>query len=93
MPAQEHIKTTKEYLQTLHPILVPLKMWSQIGIDLIAPLKECDSYKCIVTGVEYTRNCVEAGPLMEKTGVAVSKFPIDYSVNMVLVTYILQTKE
>ena len=39
---------------TLNSIPVPLKVWSQIGIDLIGPLKEIYSYKYIVTTIDYT---------------------------------------
>ena len=48
--------------KTLHPILVPLKVWSQIDIDLFGPLKE-DSYRYIVISLDYKSKYVEAGLL------------------------------
>ena len=58
--------------ETLHPIPVLLKVWNQISIDLLGPHKEIDSYKYIVTVMDYTSKFAEAEPL--KTGEAVAKF-------------------
>ena len=54
--ASQHINMTKlhRYQETLHPISVPLKVWSQIGINLLGPSQEIDGYKYIVTSVDYT---------------------------------------
>ena len=38
--------------ETLHPITVRLKVWSQIDIDLLCLVKEIDGYKRIVTAVD-----------------------------------------
>ena len=45
--------------EILHPIPVPLQLWSQISIDLIGPLKENEGYRYIVTAVDYTSKFVE----------------------------------
>ena len=54
---------------TLLPIPVCLKVWSQISIDLLEPLKEVVGYKYIVTAVYYTSKFVEAEAILQmKTG-------------------------
>ena len=53
--------------KTVHAILVPLKVWIQICIELIGPLKEIDSYGYIATAVDYMIN-FDAEPLKKKTG-------------------------
>ena len=71
----QHVITYKNIRvrKTLHPILVPLKVSSQIGIDLIGPLKESDGYRYIVTAVDYTSKFVEVEPLKENTSKSVAK--------------------
>ena len=61
------IKLQKDQ-ETLHPIPVLVKVWIKIGLDLFAPLKEKDSYRCIVTAVDYTSNFVGTEHLKEKLG-------------------------
>ena len=72
--ACQHMNTTKlqEGQENLHPIPVPLKVWTQTGFDLPGPLKGNDAYKYIVTAVNFTNEFVEAKPI--KTGEAVDKF-------------------
>ena len=38
----------------LHPILDPLKVWSEIGIDLIGPTKDIEGYGSFLTAVDDT---------------------------------------
>ena len=47
---------------------------SQIGIDLIGPLKEMAIYRYLVTPVDYTSNFVQIELIKEKTGEAAAKF-------------------
>eukprot|EP00731_Ephydatia_muelleri_P013496 Em0007g806a len=59
----------------LHPIPVPSKVWSQIGIDLIGPLPEtCRKNKYIVTVTDYFSKWPEGAPLKDKTAVGVADF-------------------
>ena len=52
MPACEHYQTTKKQ-KSLHSILVPPQVCSQIGINKLGQLKEIDGYKYVVTAVVY----------------------------------------
>ena len=64
----QHVSTYKlKMVMRIYPILVPLKVWSQIGNDLIGPTKETDGYGYTVTDVDYKS--------MFKTGEAFAKFP------------------
>ena len=40
--------------ETVHLIPVPLKVQSQISLDLLGPLKEVDGCTFIVTAMDYT---------------------------------------
>ena len=91
MPTYEHYQTTKGS-ETLHPIPVPVKAWSQIGIDLFGPLKEIDGHRYIVTAVDYTSKSVGTELLKDKTGEAVAKFLYKFCADMDQVKFILQTK-
>ena len=61
----KHVNTTKlqKGQKTLHPIPLPVKVWSQIGIDLLGPLKAIDGYKYIVTALDYISKFVQAESL------------------------------
>ena len=48
--------------ETLHPFPVPLRVWNHIGIGLLHPPKEIDSYRYIVTEVNYTIKFIHAEP-------------------------------
>jgi hypothetical protein len=58
----------------LHPIPVPIRVWAQIGIDLIGPLTPCNGLEYIVTAVDYCSKWVEAVPLPDKMALGVARF-------------------
>ena len=59
---------------TLHPIKVPNRLWSQIGIDLIGPLPEVEGMRYIITAIDYTSKWVEAKAIPTKTSENVAEF-------------------
>ena len=38
--------------EDLHPIPVPIKVWSQVGIDIMT-MKKVGEYKYLITGMDY----------------------------------------
>ena len=58
----------------LHSIHIPAKCWSQIGVDIIGPLRESNNKKYIITCVDYFSKYVEAKSLDKKSGSAVGAF-------------------
>ena len=59
----------------LHPIPVKLKIWCQVGMDLIGPMPETQrGNKYIVTLTDYFTKWAEAAPLADKTALGVAKF-------------------
>ena len=60
---------------SLHPIPVPPKIWSQVGMDLIGPMPETpQGNKYIVTLTDYFSKWAEAAPLKDKSALGVAKF-------------------
>ena len=57
----------------LHPIPVPMKCWSMMGVDLVGPLKENNGFCYIVTAVDYTSKWKEAGPICDKSALSVAQ--------------------
>ena len=71
----------------LHPIAVTPKIWRQVGMDLVGPLKETPrGNKYIVTLTDYFSKWAEAAPLPDKSAVGVAKFI--YSVSVTNYSYI-----
>ena len=60
--------------ETMHPISVPEKVWSKIGIDLIGPLKESNGMKYVVTAVDYFSKWPEAQGIPDKCAISVARF-------------------
>lgn len=62
----------------LHPVPVPEKVWSQVGMDLIGPLPQTERGHCyIVAMTDYFSKYPVAGPLKHKTAAEVAKFFLD----------------
>lgn len=60
---------------SLHPIPIKAQVWSQLGMDLIGPLRETSGgFKYIITVIDYYSKWAEAGPLKDKTATSVSEF-------------------
>ena len=52
--------------ESLHPIPIKAQVWSQLGMDLIGPLRETSGgFKYIITVIDYYSKWAEAGPLKE----------------------------
>ena len=59
----------------LHPVPVPQKVWSQVGMDLIGPLPETErGHKYIVAMTDYFSKFPVAAPLKNKSAAEVTKF-------------------
>jgi hypothetical protein len=58
---------------TLHPVEVPEKIWSKIGVDILQ-MPEAHGFKYIVTAVDYYTKWPEAAALPDKSGVSVARF-------------------
>lgn len=62
----------------LHPVPVPEKVWSQVGMDLIGPLPETERGHCyIVAMTDYFSKFPVAAPLKHKTAAEVAQFFLD----------------
>ena len=80
---QRNNKKLHKQAGALHPIVVEPKIWHQVGMDLIGPLKETPrGNKYIVTLTDYFSKWAEAAPLPDKCALGVSKFI--YSVSVIL---------
>ena len=65
----------KKTSASLHPIPVKSRVWHQLGIDLIGPLRPTPrGFKYIMTIIDYYSKWAEAGPLKDKTASAVAEF-------------------
>ena len=59
----------------LHPVSVPEKVWSQVGMDIIGPLPETERGNCyIVAMTDYFSKFPVAAPLKRKTAAEVAQF-------------------
>ena len=83
---QRNNKKLQKQAGILHPIVVEPKLWHQVGMDLIGPLREtARGNKYIVTLTDYFPKWAEAVALPDKCAVGVAKFI--YSVrNIVLLS-------
>ena len=59
--------------EDLHPIPVPRKVWSQVGIDIMTMKKVCE-YKYLITGMDYFSKNLEMHPLKSKSAREVVQF-------------------
>lgn len=60
--------------QQLHPVKIPPKPWSQIGVDTCSMPKSKDGLTCMVVAVDYFSKWMEAEPLVAKTAEGVANF-------------------
>ena len=59
--------------EDLHPIPVPRKVWSQVGIDIMT-MKKVEEYKYLITGMDYFSKNLEMCPLKSKLAREVAQF-------------------
>ena len=59
--------------EDLHPIPVPRKVWSQVGIDIMM-MKKVGEYKYLITGMDYFSKNLEMHPLKSKSVREVAQF-------------------
>ena len=72
---QRNNKKLQKTPGALHPVSVEPKIWNQVGMDLIGPLKETPrGNKYIVTLTDYFSKWAEAAPLQDKCAIGVAKF-------------------
>ena len=61
--------------EPLHPLPVPSKVWSQIGVDLVGPLQVTSSgNQYIVVAVDYFSKWLEAKAIPSKEAIHVADF-------------------
>ena len=63
------MKGTKD----LHPIPVPRKVWSQVGVDIMS-MKEVDGFRYIITAMDYFSKNMEMRALRKKSAKEVAIF-------------------
>ena len=59
--------------EDLHPIPVPRKVWSQVGIDIMT-MKKVREYKYLIMGMDYFSKNLEMRPLKSKSAREVAQF-------------------
>ena len=59
--------------EDLHPIPVPRKVWSQVGIDIMT-MKRVGEYRYLITGMDYFSKNIEMCALKTKSAKEVAQF-------------------
>ena len=59
--------------EDLHPIPVPRKVWSQVGIDIMT-MKKVGEYRYLITGMDYFSKNLEMRALKTKSAKDVAQF-------------------
>ena len=59
--------------EDLHPVPVPRKVWSQVGIDIMM-MKKVGEYKYLIMGMDYFSKNLEMHPLKSKSAREVAQF-------------------
>ena len=52
--------------EDLHPIPIPIKVWSQVGIDIMT-MKKVGEYRYLITGMDYFSKSIEMHVLKTKS--------------------------
>ena len=68
----------------LHPIPVPSKLWSQVGMDIIGPLPVTSKKNQVFTLTDYFSKWAEAAALPDKTADGIAKFMYSVSIMRVM---------
>ena len=71
-----HTRHLEKVNQTLHPIRIPVKAMSMIGINLMM-LKEYKGYNYVIMAVDYFTKYIEMGCLKQKCTKKVTKWIYD----------------
>ena len=71
---QKLISKTEKASPELHPILVPTKVWHQVGVDLCILPKNPESYVGICVVTDYFSKWVEAKSIYRKNAEELSRF-------------------
>ena len=58
----------------MHPVPVPTKVMSQIGIDLMQMKETPDGYNYVITAVDYFTKYAEMGALKDKSATTIGKW-------------------
>ena len=58
----------------MHPIPVPIKVMSQIGIDLMKMKETPDGYNFVISAVDYFTKYAELGAIKDKCAVTIRKW-------------------
>ena len=58
----------------MHPVPVPIKVMSQIGIDLMQMKETPDGYNYVITAVNYFTKYAELGALKDKSATTIGKW-------------------
>ena len=58
----------------MHPVPIPIKAMSQVGIDLIKMKETPDGYNYLISGIDYFTKFVELGALKDKSALTVGKW-------------------
>ena len=58
----------------MHPVPVPIKVMSQVGIDLMKMKETSDGYNYVISAIDYFAKFAELGALKKKATLTVGKW-------------------
>ena len=58
----------------MHPVLIPIKAVSQVGIDIMKMKETPDGYNYMISAIDYFTKFVELGALKDKFALTVGKW-------------------
>ena len=58
----------------MHPVPIPIKLMSQVGIDLMKMKETPDGYNYVISAIDYFTKFAELGALKDKAAITVGKW-------------------
>ena len=58
----------------MHPVPIPIKVMSQVGIDLMKMKETPDGYNYVISAIDYFTKFAELGALKDKAAITVGKW-------------------
>ena len=57
----------------MHPVPIPIKVMSQVGIDIMKMKETPDGYNYMISAIDYFTKFIELGALKDKSALTVGK--------------------